>query len=177
MLASSGSSNFIVPNATFFVELIIFIVVLGIVAKFVLPPIQKVMQDRDELVRKEQDSAELARREAARLEAERLQTLADARARARETLQEASRQAEDLLQDARARGQQEHDRRVQQASEGIDAERDRVRSELLERAEALVVQAAERIVGGGLDSRRHSGLIAEELALADERARQSEGQR
>ncbi len=167
MLASSGSSNFIVPNATFFVELIIFIVVLGIVAKFVLPSIQKVMRDRDELVRKEQDSAESARREAARLDAERLQTLGDARARAREILQEASRQVDDLLQDARARGQQEHDRRVQQASGGIDAERDRLRAELLERAETLVVQAAERIVGGGLHSGRHRGLIAEELALAD----------
>lgn len=174
MLASSSSSNnFIVPNATFFVELILFIIVLGIVAKFVLPPIQKVMRDRDESVRKEQDSAESARREAARLEADRLKALADARAKAREILQDASREVDDLVHDARARGQEEHDRRVQAASEGIDEERDRVRGELLARAETLVVEAAERIVGGDLDSSRHRGLIAEELALADERARQS----
>jgi F-type H+-transporting ATPase subunit b len=171
VLASSGSSNFIVPNATFIVELIIFVVVLGIVAKFILPPIQKVMKDRDDLVRREQDSADSARKEAARLEAERLQTLADARARARNILQEASRQADDLVQDARARGQQEHDRRVQHATGEIDSERDRLRADLLARAESLVVQAAERIVGGGIDSKRHRGLIAEELTLADLRSR------
>ncbi len=172
LASSSSSSNFIVPNATFFVELILFIIVLGIVAKFVLPPIQKVMRDRDESVRKEQDSAESARREAARLEAERLKALADARAQAREILQDASHQGDDLVRDARARGQEEHDRRVLAASAGIDAERDRVRAELLARAETLVVEAAERIVGGSLDSSRHRGLIAEELALADERAQQ-----
>jgi F-type H+-transporting ATPase subunit b len=171
VLASSGSSNFIVPNATFFVELIIFIVVLGIVAKFVLPPVRKVMRQRDETVRKEQDSADVARRQASGLEAERLQTLADARARAREILQEASRDVDDLLQQARNRGQEEHDRRVQAAAAGIDEERDRLRAELLERAQSLVVLAAERIVGGGLDPSRHRGLIAEELALADERAK------
>jgi F-type H+-transporting ATPase subunit b len=170
VLASSGSSNFIIPNGTFFVELIIFIIVLGIVAKFILPPIQKVMRERDDLVRREQDSADSARREAARLDAERLQTLASARSEAREILQDASRQVDDLVQEARARGQQEHDRRVQEASAGIDAERDRVRAELLERAEALVVQAAERIVGGGLDVERHRALIAEQLAGADARA-------
>jgi F-type H+-transporting ATPase subunit b len=172
VLASSGSSNFIVPNGTFFVELILFIAVLGIVAKFILPPIQKVMRERDELVRKEQDSADEARREASRLDAERLQTLASARARAREILQDASRQVDDLVQQARARGQQEHDRRVQAASAGIDDERDRVRVELLQRAESLVVQAAERIVGGGLDVERHRGLIAEQLARADTRAQE-----
>lgn len=171
MLASSGSSNFILPNGTFFVELIIFIVVLGIVAKFILPPIQKVMRERDETVRKEQDSADAARREAARLDAERLRALAEARTRARQILQDASREVDELLQQARARGQEEHDRRVRQAAGGIDEERARVRAELLERAETLVVQAAERIVGGGVDPGRHRALIAEELALADARAR------
>ncbi|MGA8297500.1 MAG: F0F1 ATP synthase subunit B [Acidimicrobiales bacterium] len=177
MLASSGTTNFIIPNATFFVELVIFIVVLGIVAKFVLPPIQKVMSERDDSVRREQESAEASRKEAARLDTERLQTLADARARARAILQEASRKVEDLLQEARRRGQEEHDRRVRDAAGAIDAERERVRAELLERAETLVVEAAERIVGGGLDASRHRQLIVEELQLADRRARKDGGRR
>lgn len=171
MLASSGSNNFIVPNGTFFVELVIFVIVLGIVAKFVLPPIQKVMRERDQTVKRGQDSAESARREAARLDAERVQVLADARARAREILQDASRQVEDLLQDARTRGQDEHDQRVRDAAGRIDQERERVRAELLQRAEALVVEAAERIVGGDLDASRHRDLIADELARADARSR------
>jgi F-type H+-transporting ATPase subunit b len=169
VLASSGSSNFIVPNGTFIVELVIFVVVLGIVAKFILPPIRKVMRDRDELVKKEQDSADSARKEATRLDAERQQVLADARARAREILHEGSRQVDELLQEARASGQDEHERLVREAAGRIDSERERVRAEVLARAEALVIEAAERIVGGGLDASRHRGLIAEELAIADER--------
>ena len=34
-----GQSNFLIPNGTFFVVLIIFLIVLGVIAKWVVPPI------------------------------------------------------------------------------------------------------------------------------------------
>ena len=33
-----GQSNFLIPNGTFFVVLIIFLIVLGVIGKFVVPP-------------------------------------------------------------------------------------------------------------------------------------------
>ncbi|HLX77562.1 MAG TPA: F0F1 ATP synthase subunit B [Acidimicrobiales bacterium] len=168
LASSSGSnSNFIVPNGTFFVELVIFIVVLGIVAKFILPPFQRVLDERDRTVREGLSSSDEARAEAARLDAERVAVLASARSSARSLVENAAAKVDDLIAEQRARGQQEYERRVAEASGAIEGERRRLHAELMSRAESLVVEAAERIVGGGLDVSRHRQMIAAELAEAD----------
>ena len=47
-----GQKNFLIPNGTFFVVLLIFLIVLGVIGKFVVPPITKVLHERDEMVAK-----------------------------------------------------------------------------------------------------------------------------
>ena len=42
-----GTSNFLIPNGTFFVVLIIFLIVLGVIGKWVVPPVSKVLRERD----------------------------------------------------------------------------------------------------------------------------------
>ena len=66
-----------------------------------------------------------------------------------------------------ARGRVEHDRRIVEAAGAIEDERRRVRDVVVAQAVDLVVAAAERIVGGGLDADRHREFIAAELAGAD----------
>ena len=46
-----GTSNFLVPNGTFFVVLIIFLIVLGVIGKWVVPPVSKVLRERDAMVK------------------------------------------------------------------------------------------------------------------------------
>ena len=45
-----GQSNFLIPNGTFFFVLIIFLIVLGVIGKWVVPPISKVLHERDDMV-------------------------------------------------------------------------------------------------------------------------------
>ena len=47
--AEGGGSNFLVPNGTFFVVLIIFLIVLGVIGTFVVPPISKVLKERENI--------------------------------------------------------------------------------------------------------------------------------
>ena len=47
-----GQSNFLIPNGTFFFVLIIFLIVLGVIAKWVVPPISKVLREREAMVQK-----------------------------------------------------------------------------------------------------------------------------
>ncbi len=47
-----GGQNFLIPNATFFVVLIIFLIVLGVIGKWVVPPISKVLVEREEMLAK-----------------------------------------------------------------------------------------------------------------------------
>src|SRR5215472_4550304 len=50
-LAAAGS-NFLIPNATFFVELVAFLIVLGVLWRYVVPPVQRAMNARQEMARK-----------------------------------------------------------------------------------------------------------------------------
>ena len=50
--AEAGGNNFLVPNGTFFFVLAIFLVVLGVIGTFVVPPILKVLRERDAMVAK-----------------------------------------------------------------------------------------------------------------------------
>ncbi len=52
-----AESNFLVPNGTFFVELIAFGIIVWILGKFVIPPINRAMQRRQDAIR--EDFAEL----------------------------------------------------------------------------------------------------------------------
>ena len=47
-----GSSNFLLPNGTFIFMLIIFSIVLFVIGTFVVPPIMRVLHERDEMVTK-----------------------------------------------------------------------------------------------------------------------------
>src|SRR6201992_1859020 len=49
---SQAEGNFLVPNGTFFVELAIFLIVLGVIGTFVVPPISKVLKEGDNMVTK-----------------------------------------------------------------------------------------------------------------------------
>ncbi len=50
--AEGGGNNFLVPNGTFFFVLAIFLIVLGVIGTFVVPPILKVLRERDAMVAK-----------------------------------------------------------------------------------------------------------------------------
>src|SRR6202012_1026696 len=52
VVAEGGGSNFLVPNGTFFVELAIFLIVLGVIGTFVVPPISRVLKERENMVTK-----------------------------------------------------------------------------------------------------------------------------
>ena len=45
-------NNFLIPNGTFFVVLVIFLIVLGVIGTFVVPPIMKVLRERENMVTK-----------------------------------------------------------------------------------------------------------------------------
>src|SRR6201992_1166086 len=50
--ASQAEGNFLLPNGTFFVVLIIFLIVLGVIGTFVVPPIMEVLNERENMVTK-----------------------------------------------------------------------------------------------------------------------------
>ncbi|MGO9963535.1 MAG: F0F1 ATP synthase subunit B [Acidimicrobiales bacterium] len=165
--ASSGNGgNFLIPNGTFVVELVIFLVVLGVIAKWILPPLQAVAETRQERIAVASHSAEEARAESQRLLAERDRVLAESRAQARAIVDHANQGADQAMQNGRQRGQEEYERLVTASRATTADEGRRARIELMGRLDTLVAAAAERVLQSRVDLEQHRGLIDEAIAAA-----------
>ena len=163
---AAGTGNFLIPNGTFIVELVVFLVVLGVIAKWILPPLQQVADDRRARIRGALQAAEDARAETQSVMTERDRVLNDARSQARAVLDDANQGAEEARERARQRGQEEYDRLLAASSEETEEESRRVREELVRRLDTLVVAAAERVLGSRVDVNRHRELVDQAVAEA-----------
>ncbi len=162
---------FIVPNWTFFVELILFVIVLGVVAKWILPPIQAALDERQQVVRGSMRAADEHRDEAHQLDQERGVVLEGARGEARRLLEEARSHAAELREVARAGAEAERGRRLAAAQQVLDAERPLLRVAAMQDIDRLVVDAASRVLGVPVDIARHRELI--EAVVAQSSGRQA----
>jgi len=160
------SSLFLLPGFTFVLELIAFLIVLWLVAKYILPPLRKAMDERADHIRNSIQAAEDAKREADDLAARRRELLEGARQEARAILDQANEIAEQLKEEGRRRGTEEHDRLLASAQVEIDQERERARAEVMSELGSLVLEAAERVIGAGLDEERHRALVEEAITAA-----------
>lgn len=160
------ASVFLVPNFTFVLELIAFLIVLGIFAKYILPVLRKAMNEREASIRNAIQAADDARRSAAELAAQRREALEAARAEARQIVDQANEIAEELRDEGRRRGQEEYERLVSAAQAEIEVERQRARDEVMGQVGDLVLRAAEQVIGAGLDDDRHRALVDEAIAAA-----------
>lgn len=155
------SSDFLIPNGTFIVELIAFVIVLGFMARFILPFLNKALKDRQEKIRAELEAADLAKADAAAADDERRAALEEARHQAREIVAQANRTAEQVSIDAQARGQSEYDRMLGAAQAEVRLARQRALEDAAARLGELVVDVVERIIGREIDLEAHRDLIGE----------------
>jgi len=155
-LAEGG--NPLLPNATFFVELIIFLIVLFVLWKVILPPIQKVLQDRHDMVQKTIDDNRAAsqRFEAARQK--HAETLAEARAESGKIRDEARGRGQAVLDEFRHRAQAEADDVRQAGERDLAGQREQILGELRAQVGGLSSTLATRVVGEDV---RNQALVDE----------------
>ncbi len=108
-----AESNFLVPNATFFVELAAFILLFGLLAKFVIPPINRAMTARQEAIREQFSELDDAKAEAHQAEEKYKAQLADARQAANKIREEAREQGNEIVADARDKAHEEAERIIE----------------------------------------------------------------
>jgi F-type H+-transporting ATPase subunit b len=102
-----GQSNFLVPNGTFFFVLIIFLIVLGVIGKWVVPPISKVLHERDAMVRKTLEDNRKAAELRSAAEADYLKVMKQARHEASSVRDEARNEGRKIVEEARAQANAE----------------------------------------------------------------------
>jgi F-type H+-transporting ATPase subunit b len=152
--------NVILPEAN---ELIwgglAFVVLLGLMWKFGLPPVRKMMKDREEQIRTDLERAEQAKAEAeAELEEYRRQ-IAGSRAEGAQIVEQAREQAEEVRRELIAKAEADAAEVRQRASEDARLASDRAMSELRASVTSLSIELAEKVVEHNLDHDTQIQLI------------------
>lgn len=158
-----AANNFIVPNATFFVELVIFFVMFGVLAIWVVPPVTRAVNDRRELLRKRAEEAQEAREKMAAAEADYRKALAEARHTASRVREQARESGATILSEARETAHEEARGIVEEAHQQIETERREAFQSLRGDLGSAATTLAERIVGEPIEDDSQRARIVEEF--------------
>ncbi|MEV4125555.1 F0F1 ATP synthase subunit B [Nocardia sp. NPDC051990] len=152
-----AEGNFLIPNGTFFAELLIFLIVLGVMWLFVVPPIRKVLAEREARVAETAVDNKEAKALFADAEAKYQAAVAQARSEAVGIRNQARHEGRIILEQLRSEAQEEADRIVAESATELRAQADQVAAELREAVEPLAETLADRVLG---IKDRHAGFSA-----------------
>ena len=165
-----GTSIFLLPNGTFFVELLVVAVILFLMTKYILPPLNRAMESRQEKIRSALAAADAARAEADAADDERAQVLAQAREQARAIVAGAQETSDQLKAEAAGRAQVEYDRIVATAQSEVVAARQHAIDEASARMGEIVFDLVSKIVEREVDQSTHEDLVREAVAALNAEA-------
>ncbi|OBH14271.1 F0F1 ATP synthase subunit B [Mycobacterium sp. E1747] len=144
---AEGGNNFLVPNGTFFFVLAIFLIVLAVIGTFVVPPVMRVLRERDNMVAKTAADNKKATEQFDAAKADYEEALTEARIQASSLRDNARAEGRKLVEDARARAEQQVMSTLQMASEQLKRERDAVELDLRANVAGMSATLASRILG------------------------------
>jgi len=159
MVFLAGVAGVIDINGTVIVELITFLIMLAILARYVYPRIVTLAEARQRQIAEQLKEAEEAHAAAEQRLKEAEEKLNDARKTAQGVIDAAAKSAEQLRQEMRQKAEEESKRTVEAARKEIEAERDQAVRSVRSEVANLVVAATEKVIGETLDDAKHRQLI------------------
>ena len=170
MIFLAGVAGVIDINGTVIVELITFLGMMAVLARYVYPVVVRLAEARQRQVVEQLKDAEKARAAAEATLKEAEAKLNDARRTAQTVIDAANKSAEQLRQDLKQKAEDEA-RRIRESSlKEIDAERLKAIQSVRGEVAGLVVAATEKVIGETLDLTKHKQLIdraIQEVASGD----------
>ena len=145
--ASQAEGNFLLPNGTFFVVLLIFLIVLGVIGTFVVPPIMRVLNEREKMVTKTQADNKKSAEQFAAAREDYEKAMSEARVKASAARDDARAEGRKVLDEMRSRADEQVSSTLQDASEQLKQEGDAVAADLLSRVDSMSTTLASRILG------------------------------
>ena len=147
--------------------IICFLITLFVLKRYAFGPIQTMLDERREQIRRSIEEAENARAEARKLLEEHRSLMNEARGEAEQILAEARRTREAMELRMREETEAERQRRLEDTRREIAAETaralDRIRAEVAD----LTLEATAIVVGRKLDADRDRELISEAIGSLD----------
>jgi F-type H+-transporting ATPase subunit b len=147
--------------------IVCFLIVLFVLKRWAFGPIQRVIDERRERIRRAVEEADAARAEARELLEEHRQLIGRARSDAQEILDIAKRDAAAMTARMKEETAVERDRRLEETRRQIEAETRRALEEIRAEVAELSLIAAEKVTRGALDDRDQRRLIDEAIGELD----------
>ena len=135
------------PNGTIFFVLAIFLIVLAVIGTFVVPPVMRVLNEREAMVAKTTTDNKKASEQFDAARADYEEAMKEARMEASSYRDNARSEGRKVVEDARARAEQQVSSTLQMASEDLKRERDDVELNLRDNVGSLSATLASRILG------------------------------
>ncbi len=147
-------------NATLFVQLVVFAILVWFTMRFVWPPITKAIDERTQKIADGLSAAERARLELSNANRRVDEQLSAARDDAAKRLADAERLAQSMIEDAKARAAEEGAKIVAAARAEAQQEVVKARETLRGQVAELAVRGAEQILRREVDSGVHADLLS-----------------
>jgi F-type H+-transporting ATPase subunit b len=143
--------------------LIAFGTVFYLLAKFAWKPVLGALKQREESIARALKSAELARSEMEKLQANNEKIIAEGKLERDKILKEARELKETIIQDAKTKATNEADKIIESARENIKSEKDAALKEMKEHAAALSIYMAELLLHEKLANKKDQKELINKL--------------
>jgi len=165
---------FLLPNGTFFVELAIFLFIVFMIGKYIVPPINRAMEERQSIIRSSLDQASDREAQAAALMAQYQDQLAEARTEAGQIRAQAQSDKVSMVEEAKKEASDAAAQVNARAEAALAAERASTVASLRQEVGSLAVTLASKVVGESLqDDARASAIVDRFIADLEAQASQA----
>ena len=158
ILANSLASPAI---GTVFWTTLIFLMFLVLLTKFAWKPILTAVKAREEIIKTSLESAEKAREDMKRLQADNEAILKKAREERENILKDARDIRDKMINDAKGKATEEGEKLIEKARESIEREKNKALSEIHEQVAYLSVEIASKLIGEKLKESEQQGKLIE----------------
>jgi F-type H+-transporting ATPase subunit b len=147
--------------------IVCFLIALFVLKRYAFGPIQKLIDDRQQRIRRALEEADNARDEARRLLEEHRKLIGEARGEAEEIRSVARQEADAQMRRVKEEAEADRHRRLEETSRQIDAETRRALEAIRTEVAELSLIAAEKVTRGALDDKDQRRLIDEAIGDLD----------
>jgi F-type H+-transporting ATPase subunit b len=162
---AEGTNNFLIPNGTFFFELILFLVVLYVIGRYVVPRLNHVIEQRQQTIQHQFEEAQASREAADKAKQEYQEALAETRKEISRLREEANAEKQQIIDEARTEARRQAEELLEQNRGRLLTERQQILLSLRNEIGELAFTLSEKIVRDSLrDEDRQRKLVDDFIA-------------
>ena len=147
------------PNMTFFGQMISFAILVWFTMKFIWPPLNAAIEERQKKIAEGLAAAERSQKDLAQAQQSADAALREARVKANEIIEQAHQRGNQIVEQAKTDAAVEATRQKARADAEIVAAQNRAREDLRKQVSVLAVSGAEKLLRREIDANAHKALL------------------